>query len=108
MQFIASALGPRNGFPGRSTLLQVAEIGAFTPGRPSSRHYAARRRRTHTRDGEQGWHAEKDTPTSFKSLVENVRVRAGAGKLQFVAFDPIQQQPIRLNMKVAKSFPIAF
>ena len=32
---------------------------------------------------------------------------SGSGELQFVTVDPIKQQPIWFNMKVAPSLPIA-
>ena len=34
-------------------------------------------------------------------------MRPGTGELQFIAFDAIEQQPVRLDVKIPKALPIA-
>lgn len=41
-----------------------------------------------------------------KSFIEQISMRTRAGKLQLVVLDAVQQQPIRIDMKVAGPSPI--
>ena len=46
------------------------------------------------------------TTATKRLFVEQVRVRAGSGKLQLAAFDAVEQKPVRFDVQIAKPLPI--
>ncbi len=46
-------------------------------------------------------------PLLGRLFPEQVRVAPGAGELHLVAFDPVEQKPVRFDMQVAEAVPVA-